>query len=253
MLRHARAHRQKPPSCGQPCVIRAAHARFRTVLREWLNSIELTHALSRFALTQFTLHQGASGDLEFRVAGARGEDDAIRAALLSLFGPAQPLAMESDARFEDTVVQYTSAIAEALRRGSRLLRPPGTTLGTFVPATATPPVSAPRFASALAATASHAIVAPAASSSRITSRAAAIIPTARRPFQAPHWDPTRNVAGPIPSELPLLLHGAWTTCRRTACGSWRTPGRAQRRARRSVPHTPGPARRAPSRSCRTAA
>ena len=89
--------------------------RFRTMLGEWLNNIEVTHALSRFALPQFTLHQGASGDLLFRVIGARGEEDAIRAALTSLFGPSQPLVVESDARFEDKVVQYTSAIAEALR------------------------------------------------------------------------------------------------------------------------------------------
>jgi phenylacetate-CoA ligase len=89
--------------------------RFRTMLGEWLNNIEVTHALSRFALTQFTLHQAASGNLEFRVTGARGEEDAIRTALESLFGSAQSLTIESDARFEDKVVQYTSEIAEASR------------------------------------------------------------------------------------------------------------------------------------------
>jgi len=89
--------------------------RFRTMLGEWLNNIEVTHALSRFALTQFTLHQRANGDLDFRVTGARGEADAIRAALESLFGPTQRVAMDTDARFEDKVVQYTSDIAEAHR------------------------------------------------------------------------------------------------------------------------------------------
>jgi len=88
--------------------------RFRTMLGEWLNNIEATHALKRFALTQFTLHQGAHGDLTFRFSGARGEDEAIRAALLALFGPAQSLVIESDARFDDKVVQYTSDIAEGL-------------------------------------------------------------------------------------------------------------------------------------------
>jgi hypothetical protein len=49
------------------------------------------------------------------VTGARGEEDAIRTALESLFGSAQSLTIESDARFEDKVVQYTSEIAEASR------------------------------------------------------------------------------------------------------------------------------------------
>lgn len=88
--------------------------RFRTALGEWINNIDVTHALKRFALTQFTLHQSASGDLAFRFTGARGEADAIRAALLSLFGPAQPIVIEPNAHFDDKVVQYTSDIAEAL-------------------------------------------------------------------------------------------------------------------------------------------
>ena len=89
--------------------------RFRTLLGEWLNNIEVTHALNRFALTQFTLHQAANGSLVFRHAGARGDQDGIRGALLSLFGAAQPLQVESDAGFDDKVIQYTSDIAEALR------------------------------------------------------------------------------------------------------------------------------------------
>ena len=84
------------------------------MLGEWLNNIDVTHALKRFAFTQFTLNQGSRGDLVFRFSGARGEEEAIRATLLSLFGPAQPLVIESNARFDDKVVQYTSDIAEAL-------------------------------------------------------------------------------------------------------------------------------------------
>jgi phenylacetate-CoA ligase len=88
--------------------------RFRTLLGEWLNNIDVTHALKRFTLTQFTLHQSARGDLALRFSGARGEDEAIRAAMLSLFGPTQPLVIESNARFDDKVVQYTSDMAKAL-------------------------------------------------------------------------------------------------------------------------------------------
>ena len=84
------------------------------MLGEWLNNIDVTHALKRFALMQFTLHQAAPGGLVFRYSAARDEDEAIRAALLSLFGPAQSLVIESNTRFDDKVVQYTSDIAEAM-------------------------------------------------------------------------------------------------------------------------------------------
>lgn len=75
---------------------------------------EVTFALKRFVLTQFTLHQRAGGDLMFRFTGGGNDEEAIRAALLALFGPAQPLVIDSDARFDDKAVQYTSDIAEAL-------------------------------------------------------------------------------------------------------------------------------------------
>jgi phenylacetate-CoA ligase len=89
--------------------------RFRTALGEWLNNIEVTHALNAFALRQFTLHQAASGDLVFRASGVGSDEAAIRASLAGLFGPGQRLTIEPDARFDDKVVQYTSAIAEAMR------------------------------------------------------------------------------------------------------------------------------------------
>jgi phenylacetate-CoA ligase len=88
--------------------------RFRTMLGEWLNNIEVTYALRSFVLPRFTLHQTASGDLVFRYAEARGEDESIRAALAALFGPAQPLVIESNATFGDKVVQYTTDIVDAL-------------------------------------------------------------------------------------------------------------------------------------------
>ena len=87
--------------------------RFRTMIGEWLNNIEVTHALQRFALTQFTMHQTARGDLHVRLAGARGEEDAIRTVLLELFGAAQTLAIQSDFHFDGKVVQYTSDLIGA--------------------------------------------------------------------------------------------------------------------------------------------
>jgi phenylacetate-CoA ligase len=87
--------------------------RFRTMLGEWLNNIEITHGLQRFALSQFALHQSANGDLTLRLAGGRGHADEIRSALLALFGPAQPITIEPDAGFDGKVVQYTSDVMGA--------------------------------------------------------------------------------------------------------------------------------------------
>ncbi len=85
-------------------------ARFRAVSGEWLNNIEVTHALQEFALSQFTLHQHANGVLEFRSAG--GSAAQLRARLESLFGPGT-VRVDVSAAFEDKVVQYTTDLAEA--------------------------------------------------------------------------------------------------------------------------------------------
>lgn len=88
--------------------------RFRTMLGEWLNNIEVTHRLQRFALSQFTLHQSANGDLTLRLAGGRADAEQVRSALLALFGPAQQIGIEPDVVFDGKVVQYTSDISGAL-------------------------------------------------------------------------------------------------------------------------------------------
>jgi phenylacetate-CoA ligase len=88
--------------------------RFRTMLGEWLNNIEITHALQRFTLSQFTMHQRANGDLHFRFAGSAADDEMIRTTLVTLFGPSQRIIIEPDAHFDDKVVQYTSDVAEAV-------------------------------------------------------------------------------------------------------------------------------------------
>jgi phenylacetate-CoA ligase len=85
--------------------------RFRTMRGEWLNNIEVTHALQRFAIPQFTLNQERDGALRLRLAGT-GENHA-RAALLELFGPGQRLTVEQVSSFAGKVVQYTSSLVEA--------------------------------------------------------------------------------------------------------------------------------------------
>jgi phenylacetate-CoA ligase len=88
--------------------------RFRNMLGEWLNNIEITHALKRFALSQLAMHQAANGDLHVRLSGMHADEVAIRSVLLDLFGSAQRIVIEPDFRFDDKVVQYTSDVAGAI-------------------------------------------------------------------------------------------------------------------------------------------
>ncbi|HEX8906815.1 MAG TPA: AMP-binding protein [Longimicrobiaceae bacterium] len=87
--------------------------RFRTMGGEWLNNIEVTHALQRIALAQWTLHQAADGSLRFRYRAPDADPDAIRAALLGLFGAGQPLDVQQGLPGDDKVVQYTSDLPGA--------------------------------------------------------------------------------------------------------------------------------------------
>ena len=79
--------------------------RFRTTQGEWLNNIEVTHALSRFAIAQFTLHQDRGGGLQLRVSGAAQSADQIRHTLLELFGAGHRLTVELVASFDAKTVQ----------------------------------------------------------------------------------------------------------------------------------------------------
>src|SRR5260370_36920 len=87
--------------------------RFRTMSGEWLNNIEVTHALQRFAIPQFTLHQHGAGGLRLRLIGSGIDEIQLRTALLDLFGPGQRLVIEKVPSFTGKLVQYTSSLAEA--------------------------------------------------------------------------------------------------------------------------------------------
>lgn len=87
--------------------------RFRTASGEWLNNIEITHALQRLALPQFSLNQESDGSLEFRFAGPHHNEVQIKNALLELFGQTQLLSIKSDAVFEGKVTQYASKLQGA--------------------------------------------------------------------------------------------------------------------------------------------
>lgn len=84
---------------------------FRNMRGEWLNNIEVTHALQRLAIPQFTLHQDRDGGLLLRWSGSSQDDHQIRDSLLELFGPGQRLVLEQVPSFEGKVVQYTSDLA----------------------------------------------------------------------------------------------------------------------------------------------
>jgi phenylacetate-CoA ligase len=87
--------------------------RYRTARGEWINNIEVTHALRRYPLAQFALHQEASGALRFRWRGAGVEGVEIEKALRRVFGAEQSLGMESLHEPDGKVVQYTSDMADA--------------------------------------------------------------------------------------------------------------------------------------------
>jgi phenylacetate-CoA ligase len=87
--------------------------RFRAMDGGWINNVDVTHALNRFPLAQYALHQDAGGALTLRVRGPLAGEGDLRAALRGLFGEAQPLAVERVDAFEGKVVQYTSGLAGA--------------------------------------------------------------------------------------------------------------------------------------------
>ena len=84
--------------------------RFRTSGGEWLNNIEVTHALRDVRLPQWTMHQRTDGSVVFRHLGPRSYDAQVAAELRALLGDL-PVRVEA-ASFEDgKVVQYTTDIA----------------------------------------------------------------------------------------------------------------------------------------------
>lgn len=87
--------------------------RYRTIEGDWINNIDITHALNALALPQFGFHQGADGSLTLRLATHDMRlGDAARAALVPLFG-AQPVAIAA-LLSEDKVVQYTTDLPDPI-------------------------------------------------------------------------------------------------------------------------------------------
>lgn len=87
---------------------------FRTRDGRPLNNVDVNWALRPFPIAQYALHQAADGSLTLRVRGSSVGEATLREALLRLFGPDQPLAIELDAPLASTtdkLVSYTSELA----------------------------------------------------------------------------------------------------------------------------------------------
>lgn len=86
--------------------------RFRTAAGDWINNIDVTHALHPLAIPHFGFHQRSDGSVILRLAaGAMAHASAAQAALAPLFA-GQAIGVEVlDA--EDKTIQYTSELAGA--------------------------------------------------------------------------------------------------------------------------------------------
>lgn len=86
---------------------------FCTMAGEWINNIEVTHALKEFAIPQYTFHQKGDASLEMRLAKPHPPLEQIRRAMLELFGPGQKLDLELVEQFDGKTVQYTSDLEKS--------------------------------------------------------------------------------------------------------------------------------------------
>jgi phenylacetate-coenzyme A ligase PaaK-like adenylate-forming protein len=85
-----------------------APVRFRATNGEWLNNIDVTHALGRFALSQWTLAQKKDGSFELRSSGGNATE--LERALRELFGADAAIDVANGVPFDGKVRQYVSEL-----------------------------------------------------------------------------------------------------------------------------------------------
>lgn len=84
--------------------------RYRTSTGEWINNIDITHALKPLAIALFGVHQYADGAVELRLSpGAMPQSDQARGLLAPFFGPITVEALLA----EDKIIQYSSDLQDA--------------------------------------------------------------------------------------------------------------------------------------------
>lgn len=82
--------------------------RFRNGDGNWINNLEVTHALAHCALTQYALHQEVDGTLRLTLYGSTGDAGVALAALKSLFGEKAAICLVRNPLSTAKVKQYTS-------------------------------------------------------------------------------------------------------------------------------------------------
>lgn len=87
--------------------------RFRKGNGEWINNIEVTHALRPLPIVQFSVHQDAAGAVLVNYAAASVARSDVERALRTVFGPETSLDVRQVASFERKIIQYTSSLAGA--------------------------------------------------------------------------------------------------------------------------------------------
>jgi phenylacetate-CoA ligase len=84
--------------------------RYRTANGEWINNIDITHALKPLAIALFGVHQHGDGAIVLRLApGAMPQAGQARALLAPFFGAITVETLLA----EDKIIQYTSDLQEA--------------------------------------------------------------------------------------------------------------------------------------------
>lgn len=87
--------------------------RFRTTSGEWINNIEVTHALRPFPLSRFSLHQDSKDALHFRYDGSGLDEASLRELLLRRFGQDQSITIHPLPLAPLKHIQYTSDLEGA--------------------------------------------------------------------------------------------------------------------------------------------
>jgi phenylacetate-CoA ligase len=84
--------------------------KYKTASGQWLNNVDITHALHPFALPQYQFHQNAQSHIRLRIRGA-ADAAAIQSALQKLLGASITIQIDTHQDFADKVIQYTSDLA----------------------------------------------------------------------------------------------------------------------------------------------
>jgi phenylacetate-CoA ligase len=87
--------------------------RFRKGNGEWINNIEVTHALRPLPIIQFGVHQDATGTVIVSYMASSVSHSEIERALRTVFGAETSLDVRQVPRFERKIIQYTSSLPGA--------------------------------------------------------------------------------------------------------------------------------------------